>query len=90
MSYYKKPQVILTNHAIDRINKRLKLSDVSIAQKYRIILDLFDQSMLEFNKNGVDYYKTNNKQNLYFIVQDNIIITITQISFAKKMKILNY
>ena len=90
MSYYAKSQFYLTIHAAERIKQRLKL-DGEIADIYKKIHALFDNSILDFrDKNNFYYLKilTKGFNHLYFVVSpENIIVTVTPISVSKKMQL---
>ena len=91
MSYYAKPSFSLTTHAIERIKQRLKLQGdvVDIIKQLQI---LYKNAIFDFQgRDGTIFLKINDKRykNMYFVISsDNVIITVTPISYAKKITLI--
>jgi len=88
MSYYKPSTFNLTNHAMQRLSSRLNLTG-SVSQKYQQILDYYNDSFEEFHCGSTSYLRINKKPDYYFIVEDNTIITVTKLTYNKKMEIIS-
>lgn len=96
MSYYQRSKYQVSNHAILRARQRIPglkyLDEVMVRGK---ILEMIDRiSSYEFTDGHCDYYHIPNQKcpYLYFVVNkhNQLIMTISPISFEKKFQLLNH
>lgn len=92
MSYYSPSRIEFTNHALARAAERIKecrgLDEVDLILKLR---EIFARSVFDFEDNEYYYYAINVKTGLYFIIDkfEGLVISITNISYNKKLQLLS-
>ena len=95
MSYYQRSKFSVSNHAILRARQRIRgLQFLDEVMVRGIILDMLSKiGMPEFSDSTCDYYRIHGQKDkyLYFVVQraNQLVTTVTPISFEKKYNLLN-
>ncbi|AEM68812.1 hypothetical protein [Mycoplasma putrefaciens] len=88
MSYYYKHNFSFTYHGLQRAKERLKLQDKQDYEVKELCLKHIQSSTKSFESGSVLYISASNT-NIFFVIDKkaNLIITVTEISPAKQLKI---